>query len=444
MKGDLPSSVAGSESTASLKAHFGPFGKFVGYRPTMNQSNLLFTGIPLGWAGVIGSAVSILFIGAILLAFLRLYQRRIVFPTDRSIRAIGIAFAFYILADVISAVFNNHGWITWREVIEDLPFIGFAFVYARLSLSRREDVLDMVEFGAIAGAFATIAIVAVEMTVFGHSRAEAAAGNPGVLAVIASLLYGICLLAATRRHGRMKWIALAAALAAAAAILLTGMRALWPFLLIGPMIPLLVLRPTFNWRAVRTGLLAAAIPLLAVAYLTQGVVESRVDALVKGVERAEAGNYDNSVGHRLILWQRGVNEALANPLVGSGPAAAKVQLPGNVIYSHYHNFLLNAMIRSGILGVLAIIGLFAVPLWVLVPRVRDETGRAGLSLLLVMYATFLLSGSVGIMLGHDIHDAMFIYGTIVASFLTAGRQTLPVGQTARNSGPRDPASLSPA
>lgn len=423
---DEPAVAAGGMS--SIKAQLGPLGQLVRKGPTLNQSNLLFTGIPLGWAGVIGSAVSVMFGGAVLLAMLRLYQRKIRFPTDRGILAIAAAFAFYIAADVISALFNNHGWVTWREVVEDLPFIGFIFVYARLSFSRRADVLYMVELGAITGTFATAIVVTVELLTGNHSRAEGLAGNPGVLAVIASLAYGVCLIAAVRHNGRTRWVALMAALAAATILLLTGMRALWPFLLIGPIIPLAILRPALDWRAISKGALIAAAPLLLVAYLTHGMVQTRMDALVTGVEQAEAGNYSDSVGKRLVLWKYGLVRAFENPLVGTGPGTAKIETAESLGYSHYHNFLLNAMIRSGLVGVLALIGLFAVPLWVMVPMVRDPRTRdgeslAGLSLLVAMYATFLLSGSVGIMLGHDIHDTIFIYGTIVASFLVRGERT---------------------
>lgn len=425
MKDESEVPAAGAGDVASLRDQFRPFSRIVRRGLTLNQSNLLFTGIPLGWAGVVGSAVSFLFGGAILLAFLRLYQRRIVLPTDRRIRAIAMAFAFYFVAEAISGLVNNDGWVTWRQVAKGLPFLGFAFVYARLSLSRRADVLGVVEIGAVAGAFAMVAVVAVEMGFFHHLRAEGMAGNPGVLAVIASLSYGICLLAATRRQGAMKGIALAAALCAAATLLLTGMRALWPFLLIGPVIPLAVLRPRLDWSRIRKGALMAAVPLLAVAYLTHGMVETRVGELVTGVENVEAGDYSGSIGTRVVLWKGALEQIRENPLLGSGPAFLKTHRSQSLGFSHYHNFLLNTMVRSGVLGVLAILGLFAVPLWVLVPRVSDDVGRAGLALLLSIYAAFLLSGSVGIMLGHDIHDTIFIHGTIVASFLIAGRQTVP-------------------
>ena len=69
-----------------------PSTRLLDRRPTLNQMNLLFSGVMLGWAGVFGSGVSVLFSGAILLAFLRLYQRKIVFPSDRAILAVALAF----------------------------------------------------------------------------------------------------------------------------------------------------------------------------------------------------------------------------------------------------------------------------------------------------------------------------------------------------------------
>jgi O-antigen ligase len=377
---------------------------------------------------VFGSGVSVLFSGAILLAFLRLYQRKIVFPSDRAILAVALAFAFYLAADVISGLFHNDGMVTWRQVAKDIPFLGFAFVYARLCLSRREDVLDAVERGAISGAFATLLVTGAELTFTAHDRAEGLAGNPGVLAVISSLVYGICLLSAVRHEERKRWVAFLAALAAATALLFTGMRALWPFLLIGPAIPLIVLRPALNWSVVRRGILIAILPLLLIGYMTYDMIATRMEALVEDVERTQVGQDDGSLGKRLVIWKHGLEKAEENPIIGSGPGSIKEDSSEVFGVSHYHNFLLNALVKSGVPGVLAILGLFIVPLVVVARRLRpaDGTGLAGLSLLLTLQITFLLSGSVGIMLGHDIHDALFIYGTIVACFLVAGKQTLPI------------------
>jgi hypothetical protein len=58
-----------------------------------------------------------------------------------------------------------------------------------------------------------------------------------------------------------------------------------------------------------------------------------------------------------------------------------------------------------------------------VRRRHDPISISGTAILVTTQAAFLLSGSVGIMVGHDILDALFIYCTIVASFLVLGRDS---------------------
>ncbi len=69
---------------------------------------------------------------------------------------------------------------------------------------------------------------------------------------------------------------------------------------------------------------------------------------------------------------------------------------------------------------------------------RDEIGTYGLAFLASMEATYLLSGSMGIMFGQDIMDSLFMISTTVGSFLVFGstpdayrlattQQTTPAG-----------------
>lgn len=394
--------------------------------PTLDEMNLAFTAAVIGYAGLLGSVVSILVIGAILLAFLRLYQNKIALPTNWYVLAIAAAFAFYCLADAISGAVNFDGWNTLSEVVETLPFLGFVFVYGRLSLSEREDVLSAVEFGAISGSYLTLILASCELAFTNHVRAEGMAGNSGVLAVISAILYGICVLSVVRRRGGLRWLALFATVSAGATLLLTGTRALWPFLAIALFIPLAVLRPRIDWPAIRRVALIAAIPTIAISYLTFHMVEARLAAIVNDYQQIEAGNYDSSIGDRLVLWQNGMKLAAEKPILGQGPGAAQAADSKTIGYSHFHNFLLNAMVRSGLLGVAAVLGIFVVPLWLLIRRRHDEVSLFGLAILVTVQAVFLLSGSVGIMLGHDIHDVLFIYSTITASFLVfGGRRPTP-------------------
>ncbi len=392
-------------------------------RPTLDESNRVFTAVVIGWGGIVGSGVSILFSGAILAAAVRLYRRDIAFPADRDALAIGAAFALFFLSEALSGAVNYEGWPTLREVLSNLPFLGFLLIYARLSLSSRQGIVQAVEFGAVTGAFGAFAWVLVEIFVQDSPRAEGAAGNPGVLALISALLYGLCLLTATRRSDRLRWVALLAAICAAAALLLTGMRALWPMLVVAPFIPLAVLRPKIDAKALRRGVLVAALPAALAVFLTYGVVETRIGGLAADFDRIERGDYDSSIGKRLTMWDAGLDLATAKPVFGHGPAVSSDENPDRIGFSHLHNFLLNAMVRAGIVGVAAVLALFIVPLWVAARRGGDDISRFGVAMLLTLHAAFLMSGLVGIMLGHDILDALFIFGTVVASFLVLGRRT---------------------
>ncbi|TWG91602.1 O-antigen ligase [Mesorhizobium sp. J18] len=428
MKAESETHSAGAPRIKSILGSFQGFGGGALRRPTLDEMNRVFTVIVLGWAGVVGSVVSILFIGAILHAFLRLFQRKIALPADRGVWAIAVAFVFYCAADAISGTVNYDGWNTLSEVVETLPFLGFAFVYGRLSLSERKDVLNSVEFAAISGSYLTLILVIFEFAFTGHVRAEGMAGNSGVLALIAAILYGFCLLSTVRRQGKLRWLALTAAVAAGTTLLLTGTRALWPFLVIAPFIPLAILRPRINWPVARKAALIAMLPIIAVAYLTFHMVEARFEAIVNDFEKIESGDYNSSIGDRLILWRNGLDLAAERPILGQGPGAAQGPDSKTIGYTHFHNFLLNAMVRSGLLGVAAILGMFIVPLWVLIRRRHDEVSQFGIAILVTVQTAFLLSGSVGIMLGHDIHDALFIYATITASFLVlGGRRPGPEG-----------------
>lgn len=191
-------------------------------------------------------------------------------------------------------------------------------------------------------------------------------------------------------------------------------------LLVAPLIPLVVLRPPMNTRALRRGALVAALPVALALFLTYGMVEERVGDLAADLERIEEGDYDSSVGKRLKIWDGGLQLAAEEPVFGHGPAVADAETPELIGYSHLHNFVLNAMARSGLLGVVAVLALFVVPLFALVHRRGDAVSLFGLAMLLTLQAAYLMSGMVGIMLGHDILDALFIYGSLVASFLVLG------------------------
>jgi O-antigen ligase len=397
-------------------------------RPTLDESNRLYTAFMIGWGAVVGTVITFFLSGAILAAFFRLYQRKITLPVDRDVLWIGGAFASFFLAEALAGAIHPDGLATLRQVFENIPFLFFLFIYGRLSLSSREGVLRSVEIGVFTGAFATLGFALVDAFIQHSPRAEGMAGNAGPFGVICSVLYGFSLITGSRHTGAFRWIAALSAVSAAVALLLSGMRSLWPILLIAPSIPLVFFRPKLDMRTVWRIALIVAVPLIIAIFVSHSAVQSRIERFFTDVEQVEGGDYENSVGYRLRLWEVGLDLAKKNPIFGQGPSnaiaaakAAALDENGNPAgFSHFHNFLLNAMVRAGLVGVAALLAMFIVPVWVAVRRRKDGVGSIGLALMLALEAAYLLSGSVGIMLGHDILDTLFIYGMIVTSFIVLG------------------------
>jgi O-antigen ligase len=92
----------------------------------------------------------------------------------------------------------------------------------------------------------------------------------------------------------------------------------------------------------------------------------------------------------------------------------------DIFFTHAHNVFLNAMVRSGVFGLLAAIGLFAVPLALAARAPKDATGRAGFALMACVCVAYLVNGAVNISFGHDILDAVYIYTTIAFCYLVFG------------------------
>lgn len=398
-------------------------------RPTLDQSNRAFTAAVIGGGGVAGSAVSVLVSGAVLVGLLRLWQGLIALPRDRQVWIIAAAFAARFLAETLSTLVNYTGpWDLYEGMISNLPFLGFVLIFARLSLTPREAVLRWAEYGAVGGGIGAGLFALSQVVILGMPRAEGLAGNSGPFALVCALLFAFCTLAALRNAGPMRQVAVAGAALSAVALLLSGMRSLWPMLLISPLLAvwLLGIRPRrlISASVLLGGLVAAAV-LGAIAYPT---IERRVAALASDFERVEQGNYNNSLGQRLRVWNAAIELIGQKPVFGHGPGhvadaihqAARVEGQRDIFFTHAHNVFLNAMLRSGVPGLFAVVCLLAAPL-VLTARVRkDATARAGFALLACVTAAYLINGLVNVSFGHDILDAVYISAMVTFTYLVFG------------------------
>lgn len=404
--------------------------KFIDFwiRPTFDNYswvNLTFycTSICLG--AFLGSVVSIFVVSGGFYSTLHLATRQLKWALPRPVEIVFLAFIGFFAADLIAALVNP-SLVAFREVLENLPFLGFAGIYS-ITFVDRAKLLKTVE--AAAAAASLLAIPSIFL-VFGYqARSEMASGNPSVLALLAGILYMLNIGAAGRRWDRSSLIYLAAAACAAYLVILSGTRAMWLTLILIPLLSLLFHHPL---KRILLGL-----PILIAVFAGSTVLlanysqtfESRIHDVVDDMDAIVSGDMSGSLGQRIQIYQAGYELLLEKPVFGYGPgnerqeiAARTLALGGTSIsYSHAHNAALTTMLRSGLLGLVALAALVIVPIVQAFRARKDEIGSAGFFVLSGTMLVYLCSGVVGLMLGHDIHDTVFISALCFSLYLVFGR-----------------------
>ncbi|OCW55940.1 O-antigen ligase family protein [Hoeflea olei] len=402
------------------------------FRPqfeSYGRINLAFYSIVLCLAAFIGSTVSVVVIAGAVFSSFHLGTGRLKWSPPEPIRLVFFAFAGLFVADLVSAAVHPSG-IAAKEVIENLPFLGFAGLYA-ITVADRAQLLDAVEkTAAIASLLAVPVLLAV--TPADH-RPEMASGNSSVLALLATVLYLVTIGAADRRWNRWSFVFLAAALCAAFVTVLSGSRAMWLALVLVPVLRLVMYRPL---RRIVTGLpalvalMACGAALLA---LSSQVFDQRMQEAVSEFQAIEEGDLSGSIGQRLRIYSAGYELVLERPLLGYGPGNERKEIADRTLelfgegisFSHAHNVALSVMLRSGLLGLLALLAVVIVPIVAAARAPKDDTGKAGFFLVCGFITVYLCSGLVGLMLGHDIHDAVFIASVCFSLYLVFGRGDAP-------------------
>ena len=422
-------------------------------RTSFEETNQIVNSMLIGLAGVVGSYFSVLFWIAIFWAGVRLFQGLISWPANRKVRLIGLAFAAYFGSGALSGLWNFDGVNTFLAMGAVLPFLGFLPVYARLSLSTRQGVLRSTEIGVLAGCLGTFGFAVWQTLVEDRDRAEGMAGNPGTFALITAVLYGLAMVTALRRDQPKPALAFLAVLAAAGALILSGMRTLWPMLLMAPIIPTAIYFSDIKQSRRMPTALAFLAGLLVIVPLAFKPVEARLDAFAEDYQHVfAASDYNNSIGHRVLIWANGLQRVAEEPILGHGSTSASVQMnigsgsATTLTFSHYHNFVLTALVETGIVGLLATLFMMIAPIVLAYREKRDCLGNFGFSMMIAVVLAYTLSGTLNIMLGHDILDALFIYSMIVSSFLVWGNDRKFGEESAsfdRRAGPGEPREPAP-
>ncbi|MCY0149418.1 O-antigen ligase family protein [Hoeflea sp. G2-23] len=316
---------------------------------------------------------------------------------------------------------NTHAF---NEVAENLPLLGLAGIYSMTFADRRK-LLQSVE---VTAALASVVGALVLTVLYGSQyRPELAAGNASVLALVSSVLFVLTVSAAIRRKGYATLFFAAAAVAAALMVLATGTRSAWPALIMVPLLALFVFRLRGRVGAFVV-LLATLAGLIVGGLSVSTVLETRIEQAQVDIENAMSGDMSGAIGERIRIYRAGYELFLEKPVFGYGPGNERreiVRKTGEggaepIAFSHAHNAALNAVLRAGIVGLLALAAMLIVPFVVAFRAEKDEVGQVGFFVLSGVLIVYLCSGFFGLMLGHDIHDAVFITAISYTLYLIFG------------------------
>jgi O-antigen ligase len=138
--------------------------------------------------------------------------------------------------------------------------------------------------------------------------------------------------------------------------------------------------------------------LVVVIYLLQQSVFLQIrlqDAVSDLQQYTQAHNANTSVGIRITLWHAGVNLIAQHPLLGWGSVANYVSITGDSSdvfqrFNHFHNEFLDAMVKRGLVGGVALLIIYCLPALVFYRQLKHCSAQtkplalAGLMLVLAV------------------------------------------------------------
>ncbi|MGR5336238.1 O-antigen ligase family protein [Vibrio gigantis] len=109
------------------------------------------------------------------------------------------------------------------------------------------------------------------------------------------------------------------------------------------------------------------------AFLFKDKINERYNRTIYEIERVQENDYSTSIGLRLKMWMLTPDLIKQKPILGHGQEQREIlkdklkngEISNKLFYfvsAHYHNQVLDKMVKSGILGLILVIGLLLYPL----------------------------------------------------------------------------------
>lgn len=214
-------------------------------------------------------------------------------------------------------------------------------------------------------------------------------------------------------------------------VLMTGTRIVLPIFAIAAIFDLIVLRAELRKAARKVGapqlalvVAAGVVVVSAAAYETRDIVASRIAYTILEMDNLSATSDKEVTGLdiRINLWQGAIDVAREHLFLGAGGNESmrkiKQTIPGphTNIYAdfvHVHFFALDEIRDRGLVGLVFLLGLFAV-IFTRLFKVTDQPMRVNMSIFLIL---LLLYGSMhGLLLGdRNIAAIVLVFVGVLAS-----------------------------
>jgi O-antigen ligase len=188
---------------------------------------------------------------------------------------------------------------------------------------------------------------------------------------LATVLISSLFLAVTSAELKLKLIAWTTTLLLFIALALTGTRGvvLPATFIMGVTITYLLFR---HARSNKLAVAGIGLTIIVAVAIGGQILEKRIDATVSDMALIEAGDETGSIGLRLQFWKAALEMSTLEPLTGLGESHKSSfqhladqglvnQAAANYAPYHYHNQYLDTLVKKGIPGLLALLGLLLTP-----------------------------------------------------------------------------------
>jgi len=397
--------------------------------------NRVFTLLCFAAPPAAGSLVSFLFNGGALACVANVLMGKVALSRQRDVLIMSLLFLAYVGCGLLAAFANGSAFRKPTELLTLATFAFFPFSYAYWSISVKKDIISSAVWGSAVACTTGLCVAVVQTILYPTSRAEGGAGNALVFATVTviaiSVLIAGILLADTNRRALLGGFALSGVLA----LVLSQSRSPLIVLAVNALM-LMIVFGDLRWIR-RLWLPTLAVVVLLAVLLASGVevpfVSHRFQEVITNWKQVrDQGNYNSSAGLRLVIWEIGFEMWKEAPWIGHGRQFAAEEMGRRLIeiygidrsFTHFHNFLLQSLVQSGILGTVSLLSLLGYGFWLAFKTLKisdNNEQRFGAALILIVLVTYVGAGTTNIMFGHDILDAVFMICMVPGIYLALGR-----------------------